>query len=135
MRYFLAKTDPHTYSITDLEKDKITTWDGVTNPQAIKVIQGMQVGDRVFIYHSQGEASIRGLAQVTKRPRPDPEHNKSWVVDIKFVRKFKEPYITLRDVKATNKFKDFTLVYHSRLSTMECPTTFITWLTTKGLFL
>jgi predicted RNA-binding protein with PUA-like domain len=34
MNYFLAKTDPETYSIDDLEREKRTTWDGVTNPQA-----------------------------------------------------------------------------------------------------
>jgi predicted RNA-binding protein with PUA-like domain len=29
MNYFLAKTDPDTYSIDDLEREKKTAWDGV----------------------------------------------------------------------------------------------------------
>ena len=32
MNYFLAKTDPETYSIDQFEKDKKTVWDGVKNP-------------------------------------------------------------------------------------------------------
>lgn len=42
MKYYLAKTDPETYSIDDLEKDKETTWDGVTNPQAVIFLKQMQ---------------------------------------------------------------------------------------------
>ena len=38
MKYFLAKTDPETYSIDDLEKDRKTVWDGVRNPQALRAI-------------------------------------------------------------------------------------------------
>ena len=55
MTYFLAKTDPDTYSIDDLERDKQTVWDGVTNPQAVRAIREMKPGDRVFIYHSGGQ--------------------------------------------------------------------------------
>jgi predicted RNA-binding protein with PUA-like domain len=52
MRYFLAKTDPETYSIDDLERDKRTAWDGVRNPQAVHAIREMRPGDRVFIYYA-----------------------------------------------------------------------------------
>ncbi len=38
MAYFLAKTDPETYSLAQLEHDGETTWDGVRNAQAIRVI-------------------------------------------------------------------------------------------------
>src|SRR5271167_62650 len=51
MKYFLAKTEPGTYSMDDLERDHKTSWDGVTNPQAVKNIREMRPGDRVFIYH------------------------------------------------------------------------------------
>ena len=53
MKYFLAKTDPDTYSIDDLEQEKKTVWDGVLNPQAVRNIREMRPGDKVFIYHSQ----------------------------------------------------------------------------------
>ena len=62
MNYFLAKTDPETYSIDDLEREKRTAWDGVTNPQAVREIRDMRPGDRVFIYHSGGASSVVGMA-------------------------------------------------------------------------
>ncbi len=58
MRYFLAKTDPETYSVDQLEKETRTTWDGVTNPQAVRAIREMQPGDKVFIYHSGGNGRL-----------------------------------------------------------------------------
>ena len=68
MSYFLAKTDPETYSLNDFEREKRTLWDGVTNPQAVKTIRAMRPGDRVFIYHSGGKAEggsgVVGLAKV-----------------------------------------------------------------------
>jgi predicted RNA-binding protein with PUA-like domain len=60
VNYFLAKTDPDTYSIDDLEREQTTVWDGVTNPQAVRVIRTMRPGDRVFIYHSGGMSSVVG---------------------------------------------------------------------------
>ncbi|HYI91922.1 MAG TPA: EVE domain-containing protein, partial [Bryobacteraceae bacterium] len=52
MNYFLAKTEPSTYSIDRLRQEGKTTWDGVRNPQAVRAISEMRPGDRVFIYHS-----------------------------------------------------------------------------------
>ena len=69
MRYFLAKTDPETYSIDQLEKEKKTTWDGVTNPTAVRAIREMKPGDKVFIYHSGGNSAILGLAKVVREAR------------------------------------------------------------------
>ena len=61
MTHFLAKTEPATYSIGDLERDKQTVWDGVTNAQAVRTILEMSPGDRVFIYHSGTEPAVAGL--------------------------------------------------------------------------
>ncbi len=55
MARFLAKTDPEIYSIDDLERDGVTTWDGARNAPAIGVIRAMAVGDTVLIYHSMGQ--------------------------------------------------------------------------------
>ena len=82
MRYFLAKTDPETYSIDQLEREKKTVWDGVTNPQAVRAIREMRPDDRVFVYHSGGESAILGLAAVRSAPRDDPKNPKSAVVDL-----------------------------------------------------
>ncbi|MGH9673471.1 MAG: EVE domain-containing protein, partial [Bryobacteraceae bacterium] len=76
MNYFLAKTDPETYSIQDLERDGVTVWDGVRNPQAVRAILQMRPGDRVFIYHSGGTSGVVGLAEVAGEPRPDPRNPK-----------------------------------------------------------
>src|SRR5256886_12733732 len=130
MAYFLAKTDPDTYSITNLEEDKVTVWDGVRSPQAIRVIKDMRPGDEVLIYHSQGEAAIVGLARVVSEPRPDPNDPKSWVVDMTFVRRLSQP-ITLHEIKESHLFDDWALVRQGRLSTMSVPQNVLVWLEEK----
>ncbi len=130
MTYFLAKTDPQSYSIADLERDQSTTWDGVRNIQAVRVIQSMRPGDEILIYHSQGEAAIVGLARVISEPRPDLQESKSQVVDIAFVRRLSRP-VTLREIKESHLFDDWSLIRQGRLSTMQVPDTFIAWLAEK----
>src|SRR5580704_1246540 len=73
MNYFLAKTDPETYSIDNMERERRTVWDGVKNPQALRAIRDMRPADRVFMYHSGGDAAVVGLARVISEPRPDPK--------------------------------------------------------------
>jgi predicted RNA-binding protein with PUA-like domain len=127
MQYFLAKTDPHTYSSDDLARDKSTVWDGVTNAQAVQAIRAMRPGDRVFIYHSQGESAIVALAMVTDEPRPDPANAKSWVVGLQFASRI-EPPATLAEIRASGLFDAWALVRQSRLSTMAAPESFVTWM-------
>jgi predicted RNA-binding protein with PUA-like domain len=131
MTYYLAKTDPETYSVADLARDRRTVWDGVKNPQALRAIAAMKPGDRVFIYHSMSEAAVMGLAKVASEPRPDPKNPKLTVVDLEFVRLLKTP-VTLREIKESGKFNDWSLVRQSRLSTMEAPKSFAEWLREKG---
>jgi len=130
MAYFLAKTDPGTYSIDDLERDGTTTWDGVRNAAALQAIRAMRPGDEVLIYHSQGEAAIVGLARIISEPRPDPKDSKSWVVDVTFVRRLENP-VTLREIKESHLFDDWSLVRQGRLSTMGVPDNAIAWLKEK----
>ncbi len=66
-KYFLAKTDPETYSFNDFEKEKKTVWDGVKNAQALQAIRAMEKGDLVFIYHSVKDAAVVGLARSPRR--------------------------------------------------------------------
>lgn len=127
MRYFLAKTDPETYTVEQLQADRRTTWDGVRNPQAVRAIKTMATGDAVFIYHSMGQSAIVGLAKAVSEARPDPNDAKSAVVDLEFVTML-EPPTTLADVKSSGLFADFALVRQSRLSTMEVPEAFVAWL-------
>jgi predicted RNA-binding protein with PUA-like domain len=133
MAYFLAKTDPDTYSIDDLKRDGTTEWDGVRNPAAVNAIKSMKPGDTVIIYHSQGQAAVVGLAKVASEPRPDKNDAKSWVADFKYVRHAKKT-VTLKEIKESHKFDDWLLVRQGRLSTMSAPDAFWTWLEKQGAF-
>jgi predicted RNA-binding protein with PUA-like domain len=127
MAYFLAKTDPETYTIDQLEKDKQTQWDGVTNAQAVAVIKTMRPGDKVFIYHSMGQSAIVGMAKVIAAPVQDPNQPKSYTAGFQFVRRL-EPPTTLAEVKQCHLFDTWTLVRQSRLSTMAVPEEFVEWM-------
>jgi len=127
MDYFLAKTDPETYSIEQLQKDEKTTWDGVTNAQAVRAIQQMRPGDKVFIYHSMKDPCVVGLAEVVSPPRPDPKNGKSAVADFRFVTLF-EPPTMLSEIKNSKQFGDWALVRQGRLSTMTAPAEFVAWM-------
>ncbi len=127
MRYFLAKTDPETYSVEQLERDGETVWDGVRNPQALKAIREMKTGDRVFIYHSMSDAAVVGVADVISPGRADPNEPKLAVAGFRF-RCRVEPPVTLKEIKSSGRFDDWALVRQSRLSTMEAPATFAEWL-------
>ncbi|MGC8758366.1 MAG: EVE domain-containing protein [Bryobacteraceae bacterium] len=127
MRYFLLKTDPAAYSAADLERDRRTVWDGVTNAQAVRSIHEMKIGDRAFIYHSGGQSAIVALARVVSAPRPDPANPKSWVVDVEFLGRI-DPPVTLAEIKSSGLFNDWALVRQGRLSTMGVPDSFLDWL-------
>ncbi|MBL8214385.1 MAG: EVE domain-containing protein [Bryobacterales bacterium] len=127
MTFFLAKTEPNTYSIGRFAQEQQTVWDGVNNAQAVRAIRSMKPGDRVLIYHSGGESQIVGLAQVMSEPSNDPSNPKSAIVTLKYLRTL-EPPTTLHEVKASGLFGDFALVRQSRLSTMAVPDDFIDWL-------
>jgi len=130
MKYFLAKTDPETYSIDQLEKDKRTTWDGVNNPQAVRAIREMRPGDKVFIYHSGGLSAVVGLARVVSEPRADPKNPRSAVADFEFLTRL-EPGPTLAEIKQSELFDDWALVRQGRLSTMAAPEKFASWMRKK----
>ncbi len=56
---YLLKTEPTAYSFADLQRDKNTVWDGVSNPVALRNLRAMKPGDRLVIYHT-GERKERG---------------------------------------------------------------------------
>jgi predicted RNA-binding protein with PUA-like domain len=127
MNYFLAKTEPGTYSIDDLAREKRTAWEGVRNPQAVRAIRAMRPGDRVFIYHSGGASSVVGISIVRSEPRDDPKNPKSAVVDLEFAGRI-EPPVTLAEIKQSGEFADWALVRQGRLSTMAAPEKFVAWM-------
>jgi predicted RNA-binding protein with PUA-like domain len=117
MNTFLIKSEPSTYSIEDLKREKVTAWTGIRNFQARNTLKTMKKGDQCLFYHSGEGKAVVGLAKVVKESYPDPTSKEGdWVaVDVKFVKSFARP-ITLKEVKARPKLKSMQLVTHSRLS-------------------
>lgn len=115
-KYWLMKTEPGSYSIDDLQKDKITFWSGVRNYQARNFLRDdIKKGNEVLVYHSNAEPSgIVGVAKVIKEGYPDPtafdpksqyfdetssmKDPRWFVVDIQFVKKF-DQILSLQDLK------------------------------------
>jgi predicted RNA-binding protein with PUA-like domain len=126
-RYFLAKTDPETYSVEQFERERETVWDGVRNPQALKAIREMKTGDCIFIYHSMGNPAVVGVAEVSTPGGPDPKDPKLAVAGFRFRCRI-DPPVTLKEIKASGKFDDWALIRQSRLSTMAAPASFAGWL-------
>ena len=127
MAYYLAKSEPGTYSIGDLRRDQYTVWDGVTNAQAVRAILTMRPGDKVFIYHSGGVSAVVGLAAVRSGGKPDPKNPKSATAEFEFLAEL-DPPTTLADVKSSHLFDEWALVRQSRLSTMAAPDSFVAWM-------
>jgi predicted RNA-binding protein with PUA-like domain len=66
MNYWLMKSEPEDFSITDLATVKRAAWTGVRNYQARNHMRSMKVGDRALFYHSSAEPpGVAGLAEVT----------------------------------------------------------------------
>ena len=73
INYWLMKSEPAVYSITDLEQQGETIWDGVRNYQARNFLRQMHIGDLAFFYHSNAEPpGIFGLMRVVKTGIADP---------------------------------------------------------------
>jgi predicted RNA-binding protein with PUA-like domain len=119
MAYWLLKSEPSVYSYDDLERDKKAVWDGVTNNLALKHVRQVQKGDLALIYHTGDEKSIVGMAEITSAAYPDPKQSNSTlsVFDLKPKKKLARP-VTLAEIKANERFKEFELVRLARLSVM-----------------
>lgn len=115
MNYWLLKTEPDSYSWSDLVKDKKTVWDGVRNFQARSNMKKMEKGDVVFIYHTGDEKAIVGQANVAKSAYPDPKDAEWVVVELSPDKPLKKP-VSLAQIKSDKRLTDMVLVRASRLS-------------------
>ena len=115
MNYWLLKTEPDSYSWSDLVRDKKTVWDGVRNFQARSNIKKMEKGDIVFIYHTGDEKAIVGQAHVTKTAFPDPKDAEWMAVELSPDKPLKKP-VSLAQIKSDKRLSDMVLVRASRLS-------------------
>jgi len=108
---YLLKTEPSEYSFADLERDKTTVCDGVTNPVALKNLRGMKKGDELVIYHTGDEKRTVGTASVVSVEAADP---KSPRVTIRAGKPLAP--VSLAEIKANKLFGDSPLLRQGRLS-------------------
>jgi predicted RNA-binding protein with PUA-like domain len=109
---YLLKTEPSEYSFADLQKDKTTLWDGVTNPAAVKNLREMKPGDDLIIYHTGDERTAVGVATVVS---VDAKNPKAPQVTIRAGKPLNYP-TTLTELKANTLFAASPLVRQGRLS-------------------
>ncbi len=109
---YLLKTEPSEYSFSDLQRDKTTVWDGVTNPVAVKNLRGMSKDDELVIYHTGDEKRAVGTASVVSVDAVDP---KSPRVVIKAGKPLSGS-VSLADIKANRLFAESPLLRQGRLS-------------------
>jgi len=116
---WLFKTEPSAYSFQQLQKDKKTVWDGVKNNLALKHLSGIQKGDEIIVYHTGDEKAAVGVARALSAAYPDPgkKNPRLLVVEIEPVKTLSRP-LTLAEMKANAKLKNFDLVRLARLSVM-----------------
>ena len=115
--YWLVKSDPETYGWAEFQKDKTTSWDGVRNYAARIHLRAMKKGDGVLFYHSNKDAGVVGVAEVTKEFYPDPtSKEEGWVsVELKCINALKN-LVLLKAIKAEKKLQNMVLIKISRLS-------------------
>ena len=117
MNYWLAKSEPETYSWSQLVTDGKTAWTGVRNFTARNNLRAMKKGDIVFFYHSGVEKSIVGLARITAEFYPDPTADEGdWsAVDLAPEKALARP-VTLASIKPDKILKEMIMAKQSRLS-------------------
>ena len=122
---YLLKTEPNKYSYDDLERDGETTWDGITNNQALLYLRNMKPGEKLVIYHSNiGKAAI-GTAKVASVDATDPKNPNVRIKPVKRLKKEKP----LDEIRQAGVFKDSLLFRQFRLSVVPLTDAQYDWLT------
>jgi predicted RNA-binding protein with PUA-like domain len=121
---YLLKTEPSVYSFADLQREKSTIWDGVTNPVAVKHLRGMKAGERLVIYHTGDAKSAVGTASVVSVDASDARNPQ---VKIKVGKAMVAPK-TLAEIKSNKLFADSPLVRQGRLSVVPLSEAQYSWL-------
>lgn len=124
---YLLKTEPSEYSFADLEREKVTIWDGVSNPVALKHLRAMKPGDQLVIYETGDHKSAVGTASVVSVEASDPKNPR---VQIKAGGRLAKP-VSLAEVKANQLFAESPLVRQGRLSVVPLTAAQWNFLTSK----
>jgi len=129
MKYWLMKSEPHTFSIDDLRRRPRMTehWDGVRNYQARNFMRdSMRKGELAFFYHSSCEVpGIAGIVEIARAAYPDftawdpeseyrdshstPDKPIWYMVDVRLKRKLKR-LIALAELKDNAALKNMPLL-------------------------
>ncbi|MGK7924080.1 MAG: EVE domain-containing protein [Spirulina sp.] len=143
MNYWLLKSEPTDYSISDLECDRVAIWDGVRNYQARNFLRQMQPGDLAFFYHSNVKPpGIVGLAKVIRSnvidptqfdpndkhydPKATPENPRWQTVELEFKETFPR-LLSITELKNNFSGDEFLVVKRgNRLSVMPVSETVAT---------
>ena len=132
MNYWLMKSEPEVFSISDLERMKVSGWDGVRNYQARNFMRAMKKGDRALFYHSNADPpAIVGEMDIVREAYPDPTQfdpknghydpdsppgAPRWSqVDVGFARVFRKSLI-LDEIKRLKPLQSMVLLKRGRLS-------------------
>jgi predicted RNA-binding protein with PUA-like domain len=125
--HWLMKSEPDSYSIDDLKRDRRTAWEGVRNFQARNFMRDrMRIGDPVLFYHSGGQTpGVAGVATVCSAPHADltafekrsdyfdprssPDNPIWFLIDIAFERKFPR-LVTLAQMRADLRLRGMPLL-------------------------
>jgi predicted RNA-binding protein with PUA-like domain len=121
---YLLKSEPESYSFSDLERDGETTWDGVKNPQALMNLAEMKKGEKLIIYHTVTEKAAVGTAHVVSVDASNP---KSPIVRIAPGKRLKQPK-TLAEMREAPVFRGSLLFRQFRLSVVPLTDAQYEWL-------
>lgn len=122
--HYLLKSEPEQYSFADLQRDRETIWDGVTNPAAVRNLSEMKPGDGLIIYHTGDERQAVGTASVVSVT----VEGKTPTVKIKAGAPLPHPK-TLAAIKEHKLFADSPLVRQGRLSVVPLTAAQYEWIT------
>ncbi len=138
-RYWLMKSEPHVYSIQDLERDGSAPWTGVRNYEARNTMRDeMRKGDLVLFYHSSTTPpGVAGIARVSREAYPDftaldeshsyfdpksnPEAPRWYMVDVEFVERFPR-VVPLSELREVPELQGMVLLKRMRLSVQPVTT-------------
>lgn len=128
MNYWLMKSEPNDYSISDLKRDRVEPWTGVRNYQVRNMMRDeMRVGDMALFYHSNAgkDTGIAGIMKINKKAFVDPTQfdknsqyydtkskpeNPRWVcVEVKFFKQFKS-IVTLKKIKNNPELQELVIL-------------------------
>ena len=118
MHYWLLKTEPTTFSWSDMLRLGRDHWDGVRNYQARNHLRAMGLNDQALFYHSGKERAIQGVVKVVRTHYPDPTATgkHSWVVvDVVPLTSLNRP-ICLDELRKAPPLSKMVLLNNSRLS-------------------